>query len=264
MIGSYLGSTMIIPGIPGCPGLTLPLLRNDAQGHPGEESLPRTTLKVKDLVTGIRNGYRFFQAGKFNDSKGAFIEVLTQIPLVVTDSKAEAAEMKEMLVVCREYITSIRIKGAMSDAANDPVRATELSAYFTHCSLQPVHLLLALRSAMGTAFKHKNFIVAASFARRLLELPDMNSERNVDLRLKATKVLQKSEQMARNEHQLNYDATKTFTIDCQNFAPIYSGDKSVECSYCGSTYADESMTNKICLTCTFCTVGVKTIGLVTG
>jgi len=264
MIGSYLGTHMVVPGVPGCPSLSVALLRNDTEGHPGSESLPRPPLKVKDLVAGIRSGYRFFQAGKFNDSKASFIEVLTQIPMVVTESKSEAQEMKEMLVVCREYITSIRIKGAMSEAASDPVRATELSAYFTHCQLQPVHLLLALRSAMGTAFKHKNYIVAAGFARRLLELPDMSSERNADLRVKATKVLQKSEQMARNEHQLNYDDTKSFTIDCQSFSPVYSGDAMVECSYCGSTYSDASMTNKICLTCSFCTVGVKTIGLVTG
>ena len=242
----------------------LPLVRNDASGHPGVESLPRPPLKLKDVVTGIRNGYRFFQAGKFNDAKASFIEVLTEIPMVVTENKNEANEVKEMLTICREYITSIRIKAAMSEAAADPVRGTELSAYFTHCQLQPVHLVLALRSAMGTAFKHKNFIVAASFARRLLELPDMNNERNAELRNKATKVLQKSEQMARNEHNLNYDDTKAFTIDCQRFAPIYSGQASVECAYCGSVYADPAMTNKTCLTCFFCTVGVKTIGLVTG
>ena len=264
MIGSYLASTMILPGIPGCPSLSLPLLRNDGRGHPGAESLPRTPLKIKDLVSGIRNGYKCFQAGKFNDSKNAFVEVLTQIPLVVTENKSEASEMKEFLSICREYITSIRIKAAITDFANDPVRGTELSAYFTHCNLQQVHLLLALRSAMATAFKHKNFIVAASFARRLLELPDMNSEKNADLRAKATKVLQKSEQMARNENELNYDPNQTFTIDCQRFVPLYSGDKKVECSYCGSTYGDEAMTNKICLTCSFATVGVKTIGLVTG
>ena len=116
---------------------------------------------------------------------------------------------------------------------------------------------------MGTAFKHKNYIVAASFARRLLELPDMNSDRNADLRTKATKVLQKSEQMARNEHTLNYDDTKTFKIDCQTFAPIYAGEPSIECSYCGSVYKDEGMKNKICLTCGLSVVGIKTIGLVT-
>lgn len=264
MMNCYLASMMSVPGVPGSASLSIPLLRNDSSGPPENDSLPRTPLKLSDMVAGIRNGYRFFQGGKFNDAKAAFATVLTQIPLVVTETKAEANEMKEMLTICREYITSIRIKGAMSEAAENPVRATELSAYFTHCQLLPVHLLLALRSAMGTAFKHKNFIVAAGFARRLLELPDMASERNADLRVKATKVLQKSEQMARNEHQINYDDSKTFVIDCRDFNPIYSGDKKVECSYCGSAYADEGMSHKLCLTCSFCAVGIKTIGLVTG
>ena len=232
--------------------------------HPGTESLPRTYLSTKELVAGIRNGYRLFQGGKFNDSKASFVDVLNKIPLVVTDNRQEQNEIKEMLSICREYITAIRIKGAISEVASDPVRATELSAYFTHCNLQPVHLLLALRSAMGTAFKHKNFIVAASFARRLLELPDMNSERNADLKVKATKVRQKSEQMARNEHQLNYDETKSFVIDCQKFSPIYTGQPSVTCSYCGSQYSDEGMAHKLCATCSFCVVGIKTLGLVTG
>ena len=212
--------------------------------------------------TGIRNGYRAFQGGKFQDSKAAFAGVLTQIPLVVS-GKADTNEIKEMLAISREYITAIRIKAAMTQFAADPIRLTELSAYFTHCNLQPVHLILALRSAMGTAFKHKNFIVAAGFARRLLELPDMSSERNADLRMKATKVLQKSEQMARNEHTLDYDPGKVFAIDCQQFRPIYAGEPSLECSYCGSAYKDQSMKNKVCLTCGFCAVGIKTIGLVT-
>lgn len=264
MIGCYIGSTMSLPGIPGSGSMSVALLRNDASGHPGTESLPRTSLKMKNLVVGIRSGYRFFQGGKFNDSKAAFSDVLAKIPLVITDNRNEANEMKEMLEICREYITAIRIKGAMSECASDPARSTELSAYFTHCNLQPVHLLLALRSAMGTAFKHKNFIAAASFARRLLELPDMSSERNADLRVKATKVLQKSEQMARNEHNLNYNESAAFSIDCQNFVPVYSGDSSVKCSYCGSVYLDASMKGKVCATCNFSTVGVETIGLVTG
>ena len=263
MVSCYLGSMMSAPGVRGCSSLSLPLLRNDGRGHPSNESLPRTPIKLSDLVAGVRSGYRFFHGGKFNDSRASFLKVLTQIPLVITENRAEANEMKEMLAVCREYITAIRIKGAMSEAGSDPVRATELSAYFTHCNLQPVHLLLALRAAMGTAFKHKNYIVAASFARRLLELPDMNSERNADLRVKATKVLQKSEQMARNEHQLNYDESKSFSIDCRDFVPIYGGE-GVECSYCGSKYADDSMSHKLCLTCSFCAIGIETIGLVTG
>jgi coatomer protein complex subunit alpha (xenin) len=167
-----------------------------------------------------------------------------------------------MVNVCREYVTAIRIKGAMAEAGNDSVRSTELAAYFTHCELIPGHLLLALRSAMGIAFKHKNYILAASFARRLLELPDMSSERNKDLKNKAMKVRQKSEQVARNEHELNYDETKSFKIDCQRFVPIYSGTSSITCSYCGSEFSSSTdMQNKLCPTCSLSLVGHRTLGL---
>lgn len=70
--------------------------------------------------------------------------------------------------------------------------------------------------------------------------------------------------MARNEHDLNYDESSSFVIDCRDFLPIKSGESSVKCSFCGSAYADEGMRNRVCLTCTFCTVGAETIGLVTG
>jgi len=264
IINSYIACSASLPGVPGSVSLTIPLLRNDNDSHPGKDSLPRVPLSLKNLVTGVKLGYKAFQSGKFNDSKAAFNSVLLQIPLVVTNNRNEANEVKEMLEICREYITAIRIKGAMAEAVKNPARSTELSAYFTHCNLQPIHLLLALRSAMGTSFKHKNYIVAASFARRLLELPDMSSERNADLRVKATKVLQKSEQMARNEHTLNYDESSAFVLDCKDLVPITSSDTSVECSYCGSRYLDESMKGKICSTCNLCVVGVNTIGLVTG
>jgi len=264
MIGCYLGSSVSVPGVSGCGSISIPLLQNDQSRYPGSESLPRCYLKVQNLVEGIRSGYRNFQAGKFNDARIAFVDVLCEIPLVITENKNETNEIKEMLEVCREYITAIRIKGAIGECEEDPKRSTELSAYFTHCNLQPSHLLLALRSAMGTAFKHKNFICSASFSRRLLELPDMSSERNADLRVKATKVLQKSEQMARNEVALNYNESTSFVIDCKSLSPIYSGEKLSKCSFCGSSYSGESMKNKLCVTCGFCTVGVETIGLVTG
>ena len=45
-----------------------------------------------------------------------------------------------------------------------------MAAYFTHCNLQPVHLILTLRTALNLFFKLKNYKTGASFARRLLEL----------------------------------------------------------------------------------------------
>ena len=60
--------------------------------------------------------------------------------------------------------------------------------FFPRCSLQPAHLLLALRLGMIAAFKLRNFITAAGFARRLLELPDTASEKNADTRSKVWRV----------------------------------------------------------------------------
>ena len=52
-------------------------------------------------------------------------------------------------------------------------RSLELAAYFTHCRLNPPHMQIALRSAIGVFSKANNHATAARFARRLIELkPD--------------------------------------------------------------------------------------------
>ena len=61
--------------------------------------------------------------------------------------------------MAREYMTAVRIKSALDEASQaeggDVVRSLELSAYFTHCNLQPSHQMLALKTAMANAFKAK-------------------------------------------------------------------------------------------------------------
>ena len=141
------------------------------------------------------------------------------------------------------------------------MRSLELNAYFTHCNLQPSHLMLALKTAMASAYKAKNFINATSFARRLLELPDMGSERNADSRTKAQKVLTRSEQAGRNEYKIDYDEKNPFTLDCATFKPLYKGAAQIKCSYCSSDY-DPSYQGKACTTCNVCAVGVETVALV--
>ena len=138
----------------------------------------------------------------------------------------------------------------------------ELSALFTHCKLQPAHVVLALNLAMTQAFKAGNFINAAAFARRILDLPDLQSSGRSDLHKKANAVLQRSEQKARNEHKLNYDERNPFDIDCQQLEPIYRGMQLVRCSFCGSSYFI-SMRGSVCLTCDVSRVGIETLGLVT-
>ena len=257
-IASYLGSAVHLPGLPGLPSNFSTKINIERK-----EGYPVRVFSLQSSLGLLKVAYNYFRGGKFADSANAFSEILLTVPMISVDTREEGIQLKELLETAREYITAIRIKAAMGEAAADPARSTELSAYFTHCNMQPPHLLLALRSAMVTAFKHKNFIAAASFSRRLLELPDVSSQKNADLKLKAVKVLQKSEQMARNEHELNYDEGKVFVIDCEKLCPIYTGQPSVKCSFCGSAYSPD-FKGKCCLTCTLSTVGVETLGLVTG
>jgi coatomer protein complex subunit alpha (xenin) len=52
-------------------------------------------------------------------------------------------------------------------------RQLELAVYFTHCQMQPSHLQIALRSAIGVLAKANNNGTAGKLARKLLELnPD--------------------------------------------------------------------------------------------
>ena len=78
-----------------------------------------------------------------------------------------------MDVPCSDYNIALRIELKRREIKDDPARAAELAAYFTHCNLQRLHMVLALRSAMSIFFKLKNFNTCATFCRRMLELqPD--------------------------------------------------------------------------------------------
>jgi len=256
----YTASSCVLPGLPSTPAIRNHLSRNAQDSNPGSDALPVTPLSAATLSERRKAGYALFQAGKFAEAQVAFTEVLYMIPLVIANTRSEAAEIKEMVETAREYITAIRIKNAIGET-EDPARQMELSAYFTHANMLPGHLMLALKVAMASAFKFKNYITAAAFARRLLELPDVSSEKNATLKVKAQKVLQKSEQMGSNEHTLNYDERNPFSIDCVNLVPIYRGSVEVLCPYCNSHFSPEHA-NKLCTTCNLSQVGVETIGLV--
>ena len=44
------------------------------------------------------------------------------------------------------------------------------------CSLQPAHRILTLRSAMALAFKMQDFIYAAFFAKKIIQIAEVFNE----------------------------------------------------------------------------------------
>jgi coatomer protein complex subunit alpha (xenin) len=261
----FIGACAFLPGFPLLPSNRSYLTRETIAASAASKSvksMPALSLKVTVLLEQLKVAYRAFTNGQFAECRTSFDAIITSIPLVHAASRTETTDLKELLEVSREYITAIRVKNAITESTADIPRSLELVSYFTHCNLQPAHLVLALKTAMASAFKNKNYINAAGFARRLLELPDMSSERNAESRSKAQKVLQKSEQQGRNEFPIDYDEMNPFTLDCFTFKPVYKGSASVKCSYCSSLYVP-TCSGKLCVTCNLCTVGIVTVGLVT-
>lgn len=254
-----LGSRCVVPGLPGTRSIPTLMQRNDKEGNPGAKTLPEVCVKLPLLVDKLRLAYRYFQEGKFSDALNCFREILLGIPLLVVPGR-EVPEVKELLGICREYITGILIELERRET-EDPIRQAELAAYFTRCTLQPTHMILVLNLAMTRAFKLKNFITAASFAQRLLNMPEINSPTQSSLKTKATKVLRASEQHGRNEVKLNYEENGQFNICSQTNTPIADTTDLIKCPFCGAA-SKRSEANKLCKICTLSPMGVETLGLV--
>jgi coatomer protein complex subunit alpha (xenin) len=155
-------SQSVLAPAPSLPILMAPLMR------PG--GWPNACLSLASLVERLKSAYGFVTAGKFAEAHEAFKAITISIALALVNSRQQVAELKELLGICREYTTGLRLELLRKTVGDDKVRVCELAAYFTHCNLQPAHLMLALRSAMTLTFKAKLKRTAASFARRLLEL----------------------------------------------------------------------------------------------
>jgi len=101
------------------------------------------------------------------------------IPLCIAHTREEAEGVKSILTSATQYKVAVCcVQASRQGGEGDAKRQVELAAYATHCQLEPNHIILVLNLALTHAFKHKNFIHAAGFARRLIELPEASSAKN--------------------------------------------------------------------------------------
>ncbi|KAI9291125.1 Coatomer, alpha subunit [Neoconidiobolus thromboides FSU 785] len=219
---------------------------------------PIITFTVSKVITQLKEGYKLFKANKIEDSLIQFQQVLKIIPLVIADLETEQEEIHQMVKIAREYVIGLSMEKARRELSNDGdsiKRNLELAAYFTHCELDPQHTLLALRVAMTTSFKQKNFLTASSFAQRVLELGP-----NQQLANQAKQIQTVSERSSKDEIELDYDQYNPFTLCCQSYTPIYSGSEKVECAYCKANYLPE-FKDKVCNICQLAKIDGNATGL---
>eukprot|EP01047_Picozoa_sp_COSAG01_P027075 COSAG01_NODE_1772_length_9263_cov_93.070930_3_plen_1231_part_00 len=234
---------------------TLPSLAPYSISLANANGRPMLCISVKSLTARVKVGYQHFQKGKFLEVEKSFRQILQSIPLVVVDTRQQVAEVKEMINICREYITASRLQ--MESKAQPPARKAEMAALCAHCKLQAPHLVLALRVAMQ-ALVHKevnNFQDAASICRRLLELNPAPA-----LAQKAKTILQACDKNPRNETKIDYDSRNPFVICAISLKPIFKGNPVLTCGLSGSSYMPKYKGEQ-CPTTLLTTVGVESSGL---
>uniref|UniRef100_U5EW24 Coatomer subunit alpha n=1 Tax=Corethrella appendiculata TaxID=1370023 RepID=U5EW24_9DIPT len=220
---------------------------------------PTLAYKLNDLVQTLQTCYQLTTTGKFTEAIEKFQHIILCIPLLVVENRQEIAEAQQLLTICREYIVGLQMetvrKGLPKSTLDEQKRLCELAAYFTHVSLQPVHQILTLRTALNMFYKLKNYKTAASFARRLLELGP-----RPEVAQQARKILQACEMNLVDEHNLQYDEHNPFSICAITYKPIYRGKPEEKCSLCSASY-NPAYKGVCCVVCNVAEIGKDVIGL---
>lgn len=267
------GARVSLPTLPGLPPLPAYLMRADASTG-GPSALPALAGAVSLSVVQerLRALSKAFTDGQFAAVDALCNAIFATVPLLAAQGRSEAGEVKRIVAVVAEYKLACRIMmTAKSTSPEDGARQVELAAYMTHCALEPAHLMLALNLAAGMAFKQKAFIAAAGFARRLLEMPDINSAKNATLLQRAKAILAKSEAEGRNAFKLNYDEKAmaaaasagggASAICAASLTPIPRGSEAVKSPFSGASYLP-AYRGSVCVIDGMAQVGVEALGLV--
>ncbi|KAA0033783.1 hypothetical protein IC582_001549 [Cucumis melo] len=251
------GSHSHLRAFSSAPVITLAVERGwNESASPNVRGPPALIFNFSQLEEKLKAGYKATTSGKFTEALKLFLSIIHTIPLIVVESKREVDEVKELIIIVKEYILGLQMELKRREVKDNPIRQQELAAYFTHCNLQLPHLRLALQNAMTVCFKAKNLATAGNFARRLLETNPV-----VENQAKAARqVLQASERNMTDAAKLNYDFRNPFVICGATHVPIYRGQKDVSCPYCSARFVP-SQEGQLCTVCDLAAVGADASGL---
>jgi len=249
---AFVRGRVAAPGLPCTPSMFFHPHRNWREAG-AKTGLPAVGIKLNELVQRLQTAYQLTTGGKFPEAIERLNAILLSIPLLTVESRQEVTEAQQLLTICREYLIGLKMellrKEAPKKTAAEMKRSAEMAAYFTHCSLQPVHLILTLRTAQNLAFKLKNYKTAASFARRLLELGP-----KPEVATQTRKILQACDKNPTDAMKFDYDELNPFTVCSISHTPIYRGKAEEKCPFCQASYQPE-FKGQLCKVCNVAEIG---------
>ncbi|KAK9667322.1 hypothetical protein RND81_14G248500 [Saponaria officinalis] len=253
----HTGSQTYLRAFTSAPVISIALEKGWSESSsPNVRGPPALLFSFSQLEEKLKSGYRSTTAGKLSEALSIFLAILHTIPLIVVDSRREVDEVKELIIIVKEYVLGLKMEITRRELKDDPKRQQELAAYFTHCNLQTPHLRLALQMAMRVCYNAKNLSTAASFARRLLET-NPSSEQQAK---QARQIVQAAERNMTDAIELNYDFRNPFVVCGATYIPIYRGQKDVSCPYCTARFVPDQE-GQICNVCELAVIGADASGL---
>ncbi|ESK90725.1 coatomer alpha subunit [Moniliophthora roreri MCA 2997] len=230
----YRSSHTYLSPVASLPPLHLHIRRNPSESSPSKV-LPVAARSLQSVRSELSEGYRAVSGNKLAEAKEIFQSVLRGLLLIALTSDEEARQWRDTVTTAREYLLGVSIELERRRVAEeDPGnlrRNLELAAYFTNCQVQPPHMQIALRSAIGVFAKANNHADAARFARRLIDLkPDPKIVAQARTRIAA------GERNPVNAVEISYDEFTPFEICAATYTPIYRGSPSVRCPYTNAAY----------------------------
>ncbi|PIN21684.1 Vesicle coat complex COPI, alpha subunit [Handroanthus impetiginosus] len=244
-IDLHLGSHSYLRAFASAPVISVALERGWSESaSPNVRGPPALVFNFSQLDEKLKAGYRATTAGKFSEALRHFLAILHTIPLIVVETRREVDEVKELIIIVKEYVLGLQMELKRRELKDNPVRQQELAAYFTHCNLQLPHTRLALLNAMTVCYKAQNLSTAANFARRLLETNPSNENQARTAR----QVLQAAERNMKDATQLNYDFRNPFVVCGATYVPIYRGqkDQGQLCTVCDLAVVGSDASGLLC------------------
>ncbi|KAL2927244.1 Coatomer subunit alpha-1 [Bienertia sinuspersici] len=256
LLDLHTGSHSFLRALASAPVISLAIERGWTEStSPNVRKQPALVFNFSQLEEKLKAGYKSTTQGKFSDALRIFLGILHTIPLIVVESRREVDEVKELIIIVKEYVLGLKMETKRRELKDDPKRQQELAAYFTHCKLQMPHLRLALQNAMTVCYKAKNLSTAGSFARRLLETNPGEQQAKL-----ARQVEKAAEKNMNDAIELDYDFRNPFVVCGATYVPIYRGQKDVSCPFCSARFVP-SQDGQLCNVCELAVIGADASGL---
>ena len=262
----HMGGQVSLPLLPHLKPLELYTTRLKTSGT----SRPHVSITLSQLTSCLKSAYKLTTKGQFAEALVEFRKVLHSILFASVTTEKEETEVKELVKICVEYVTCMRLELARQEQVkSNPARALELCYYMSLCKLQPPHQSLTLRSAISLAYKNKNFITCTSLCKRFIELtqnyPQVVPGDSKQVLDKHKKLLAYCQQVFTNDLGLGVELPETspdiVSMLCQrSFSQVSPAVPTSRCPFCGSLFHKEYK-GSICDTCQISQIGLEALGL---